>query len=126
MGLRIPSTEITYDWYASNEGFPVLTVTEQLGIVTSAVYKDDPLLGIAKQEPKLISRVYPNPAHNLLNIESPHHDVQITICDLSGKTVLQNLPLGTTSVDISSLPSGVYLLKSTWETDTQWSKFMKQ
>lgn len=125
MGLRIPSTEVKYEWYASNEGFPVLTVTEQLGMVTSAVYKDDPLLSIANAEPALITKVYPNPAIDVLNIESPFQNLEVEICDLSGKSMKKIEALSTTSLDISSLPSGVYLLKSTSGTHTEWARFIK-
>ena len=125
MGLRIPSTEITYDWYASNEGFPVLTVTEQLGVITSAVFKDDPLLNLPKETPSLVSRIFPNPAKNVLFIESPIQNLEIKICDVTGKIRMKNFPLGATSIDISSLPSGIYLLKSTSGTQEEWSRFIK-
>ncbi|MGB0391271.1 MAG: T9SS type A sorting domain-containing protein, partial [Salibacteraceae bacterium] len=122
-GLRIPSTEIIYEWYAPNKGFPVLTVTEQLGVISSTVYLDDPTLSV-KSLTQIVSNIYPNPANEILNLEFSSSQTRITICDLAGK-VMQNHPVGTSQINISSLTKGVYLLKTELNGEVEWHKFIK-
>jgi len=61
------------------------------------------------------SRFYPNPAKNQLMVETNgiEGDIWITITDMSGKTAL-SMPIdggsGITSIDISSLAKGVYVV----------------
>lgn len=56
--------------------------------------------------------IYPNPATNLLNISSVYSSYQISIITTEGKELLRTLSDNqTTQIDISTLPSGIYLLK---------------
>ena len=57
-------------------------------------------------------RIYPNPASNQLIVEGKH-DYQVSLCDLTGRPVMQRDHLsGKTTLDISHLRSGVYLIKA--------------
>jgi hypothetical protein len=62
---------------------------------------------------KAIFKVYPNPASSYITIESAEPIKSIQIYDLTGKLVksLSNTPADLKTVDVSSLKSGVYLLK---------------
>ncbi len=124
-GLRIPSTEVTYEWYASNEGFPVLTVTEQLGIITSVVYIDDPLLSVNVVEKNLINTVYPNPTDRYLNIDVNKSVKALSIWNSSGSMVLPNIELNAPQIEVSKLSPGIYFVKAESETGVEWMRFIK-
>jgi hypothetical protein len=61
--------------------------------------------------------IYPNPARNILFINHSNSEpVDIKIVDLSGKIWnAQHLPQQNTSIDISSLTNGIYLLEAMME-----------
>ena len=71
----------------------------------------------------------PNPARNYLNIALPsaHTQADVTITNIQGQ-VLQSMHVNTryTSIDISELPSGMYLLNVSGERLRQTVKFVKQ
>jgi hypothetical protein len=59
-------------------------------------------------------RVFPNPAQDLLKIELPGHDFQLSIFSLTGKAMLQPLNFRESAmIDIRHLPEGIYLLRLT-------------
>ena len=56
--------------------------------------------------------IYPNPAHNVVNIENKDgFDYTINVTDLTGKNILSRTANGTTRIDVSDLPMGMYLIK---------------
>lgn len=56
--------------------------------------------------------VYPNPATDFIHI-TLHEASTVELFDLSGKCVYRDrLPEGTTRISLSTLPSGIYLLKA--------------
>ena len=56
--------------------------------------------------------IYPNPAHNVINIESEAtFNYNINVTDLTGKNILSKTTAGTTRIDVSDLPMGMYLIK---------------
>ncbi len=58
-------------------------------------------------------KVYPNPSTGIFNI-SAQENVTIEVYDLVGKQIkTQEVPVGTSTIDISNYASGVYLLKAT-------------
>jgi hypothetical protein len=60
---------------------------------------------------QLISKVYPNPAQNEVNVTLPE-PAWCTITDMSGKTVQNTyLQTGTSTIDVSVLPKGMYLMR---------------
>lgn len=68
-----------------------------------------PSVGI--EEPILAGDlIFPNPTEGILNFKKPTSHASI-LTDLQGKKLLE-INAGVTSVDISALPSGVYLLDS--------------
>ena len=70
---------------------------------------------------------YPNPANNVLNIQVGNNgNGTLAIRSLEGRLVSQTEILGSTSVNISSLLSGVYFLEYTNATGQRASaKFVK-
>lgn len=60
--------------------------------------------------------VYPNPAQNVLNIRSNAEITSVELFDVNGTAVVArqlNASNGLISLDISSLPGGVYVLRAT-------------
>jgi len=56
--------------------------------------------------------VYPNPVNDILNINSRANVDSISIYNILGKTVLETKPNSISpSIDMRSLPSGIYLVK---------------
>ena len=71
-------------------------------------------------------KVFPNPASNTITIETPNKG-SLSIHNISGQQLLQQtITEPTTTIDISILPSGVYLVKVFGENGVQVGKFVKQ
>jgi hypothetical protein len=62
---------------------------------------------------KTIFKIYPNPAHNILNIETEiSESVYIEIYNLSGNKISHQLMTGANhSINISNFASGIYFIK---------------
>jgi hypothetical protein len=79
---------------------------------------------------KSILILFPNPVLDVLNIEIANTGLQATIIEIvgiDGKVVLHNvLHNAKSSISVSSLPKGIYLLRSNNETSTSNIKFIKQ
>ena len=74
--------------------------------------------------------IFPNPTHDVLNIEIANADLQATLIEIIGidgrvalRSVLQN---AKSSISVSSLPKGLYLLRSNNGTSVSNIKFIKQ
>lgn len=75
--------------------------------------------------------VYPNPARDLLRIGSNENALlvtQIAVISLEGRLLLQQNQQGSTdkTLDVSGLPSGLYICKIASSSETQTIKFLKQ
>jgi hypothetical protein len=67
-------------------------------------------------------KIYPNPATEQLYIDVDD-DTDITIIDLSGKTILrQSLKSGSNSIDVAGFSAGMYLIKSATGAHTKFVK----
>jgi hypothetical protein len=81
-----------------------------------------------RQEQVLETRVYPNPAGEVLyvTVNGKNH-FEYRIYSLSGALVLSGLSRDTrATLDVSALPSGVYLLKVTSDNSVFTGKIIKQ
>ncbi|HPL76906.1 MAG TPA: T9SS type A sorting domain-containing protein, partial [Paludibacteraceae bacterium] len=74
----------------------------------STVY--DTLSGIRDTAPSTSIQLYPNPVSNLLNINSNEKVTKIEIFSISGQIITQ-LNGNSSSIDLSNLSSGNYLIK---------------
>ncbi len=81
-------------------------------------------------------RVFPNPVKDILNIKfhmSKPGDVDVKICDLSGKQLIHSVSKGIGSGDqrialsdeLKTLKAGIYLIEITTNDQTYFSKFLK-
>lgn len=64
------------------------------------------------EENVAISRVYPNPTENTLNVELNAELASVNVISLDGKTVVSQEMNGTTSVDVSAIKTGSYILEA--------------
>ena len=78
---------------------------------------------VATHEPTTL-RLYPNPATNILHIESDQPLETVSIYDIYGRIILMinNIEDNSTVVDISNLPVGIYVVHT---SNHAVSKFLK-
>ena len=67
-------------------------------------------VGIAKTEEVPTFKVYPNPAQTTLNIVA---EGEVTITDMRGSVLTTHQCHGATQIDISHLPQGAYIIRTT-------------
>lgn len=92
--------------------------------VDLGAFEFNPSLSIDKNgiESKTM-HLYPNPASHILNIADTNFDIEyVEIFDILGKSVLST---SDTSIDVSNLKSGIYILKSTTNTNVISKRFVK-
>ncbi len=70
--------------------------------------------------------MYPNPASNQLNINTPTNLKLVTIYDMSGKLILQNENIASNShvLQLEQLSSGMYMVQIKTETTTTLKKLL--
>lgn len=72
--------------------------------------------------------VYPNPATEQLNVQMQPQNVELSISDIAGRTLIKNSFSNReeVSIDISELSPGVYILNAKTETANKAYKILKQ
>jgi Zn-dependent metalloprotease len=88
--------------------------------------------GIKNIETRML-KLYPNPANNLITIESESdfaNDMQVRVVNLLGEVVINNpvvsnISSGKMNLDVSSLASGSYLLSVSEGGNTKTIRFVK-
>lgn len=69
--------------------------------------------------------VYPNPATDELRLGAGLITAETTLLDAAGRT-LGRWPAGTTAIDVSTLKSGVYVLRARWADEQRTLRFVKR
>ena len=99
-------------------------------IAVSVPCREGMYAGEAEEADAVLNKlsVYPNPAHQFITIESSFMlPADIQIRTISGQLIAQQvMHSGTSELDISAWPSGVYYLQSTTEKDIIVTQFIKQ
>jgi CubicO group peptidase (beta-lactamase class C family) len=112
-----------------NSGVVIMTNSEQY-LPDLVEYLFDYALSIQTGIPDDISNkdininIYPNPAKDRINIQCDQHIVELFIYSLTGKEIL--IEMGNTNIDISTLPSGIYILEARTEEGIVRQKFVKR
>ena len=71
--------------------------------------------------------VFPNPAHDVLNVESEQPIEEISLYNAMGQRLQLVLPAeNSVQLPLSGLPAGVYFLKISTQETTHTCKFMKR
>jgi len=86
---------------------------------------EDVISGLPDVE-KLEIRVYPNPVHNILQLQGRFNGYSLHT--MSGKTIMeqQSADSQNSSIDMSQLPKGLYLLKISTGSEIILKKIIKQ
>ncbi|MBQ4433551.1 MAG: T9SS type A sorting domain-containing protein, partial [Bacteroidales bacterium] len=71
--------------------------------------------------------IYPNPTGGTLTVESASPIRQITVYDLSGRVMMTVGGNGTApcSINVTSLHSGIYILKALTDSGVPTARFVK-
>ncbi len=65
----------------------------------------------SKNELQNLIQLYPNPTQNILHISSSNPIQEIYLYQITGELVMQNMHENIQQINVSSLPSGIYILK---------------
>ncbi|MFL3662628.1 MAG: SBBP repeat-containing protein [Flavobacteriales bacterium] len=86
-----------------------------------------PIITGVKNVEKIISEItiYPNPTSNQLIIDSEQKINEISIIDITGKT-LRVYTTSLNSINVSDLPSGIYFIKLITNENTMTKKLIKE
>lgn len=78
----------------------------------SAVFAGSGSTGLAQAKEQLACSIYPNPVSGLLHVTLPPDvsSYSYSITDYTGKTVKKENAATSTTVDLSSLPAGLYFI----------------
>ncbi len=118
LNTHTPGTQIKNKGYIYFDTNPAVITNEALNTLVHTT-------GVATVPVKAV-KVYPNPATDNITIENLQ-DGQLTIVNMNGAVVLQHDITATkTDINISRLPAGVYVLKTTNKDGTANTKFVKQ
>lgn len=69
-------------------------------------------------------QIYPNPAHDILNIQISNTPTSIEIMDIYGRSIMRYG--GVKKIDISNLPEGMYILKVAALDKVTTTRFVKR
>ena len=73
------------------------------------------------------ARIYPNPADNILNIESTMSIEKVTVYNLLGQEVISKSPNAElVTLDVANLQSGVYVVKTSINGNISSTRFIKE
>lgn len=92
---------ITFDY---NQPVPTNTATTKIQVITG-------ITNNSKIQPNIL--IYPNPANTQIHIEVPEsrYEMFLKLSDISGKTIVsKKISSDNFDLDVSDIPSGIYLL----------------
>ena len=89
------------------------------------IYYVTETLGVENPSTENPIAIYPNPAQNIINIQTQENIIEAAVYDVLGKKVTVN-QLSGNSLDVSNLAQGLYIIKITGESNKTFSsKFIK-
>lgn len=63
-----------------------------------------------KEEKELSWSIYPNPAQDVLFVETSNKELSLRILDINGRVMLEQVQVPANGIDVSSLKTGLYLV----------------
>ncbi len=100
-------------------------LNSSLSSMVSVEVDDETATGIYNPATENFS-IYPNPASSKLYIAGGNQVSRIIITNLLGEKTLQIAEDNITTIDISGLPNGIYLLELQSGTIKTWGRFVKE
>jgi hypothetical protein len=120
-----------FTWYGidyTTSGTPTHILTNSVGCDSTLTLNltIEDCTGIKENLNNLQVLIYPNPATNNLTIEtSPQAIIEIT--NIQGQLIKTIVAIGNkTTIDVSALPSGVYVVEVNMEKGVEVKKFVKE
>lgn len=122
--------QTTYDYYSSTQKFPVISIQYKPGGFNAFINKNV-VAGLTEHSLSNDFSVYPNPAHDRLNLTINNKgadNVTATISDLLGRE-MKSISLGnkvnvSETVSVKELAKGIYVLKLTNGVDVSTRKII--
>lgn len=112
--IPMPAPTVPFDVIGIGSQFATTTVapfTDGYQIIPRKL-EDIILLNNVEDENGWNVSMYPNPTSGILNIHSELDNYSLQLIDLTGKVVVSKVNMSmTTQIDVSSLSSGIYLVK---------------
>lgn len=127
-GVPTPA-DTEYEWWTSGNKRPVLKVISQAGIPTSIEYKDKPIItaSISNQDLTQQWSVYPQPAIDVFSVNTQSTQGLISVFDLNGRILqTQMVQSNVTTLEVSALPKGVYVIEYQSELGVDTKKLIIQ
>jgi hypothetical protein len=85
------------------------------------LYGDDSFTEVQEPQPQTSFGVYPNPVSDLLTMDYPGSGT-LTVCDVSGRMVVQMPYRQSTSLHVSHWDKGIYLLRMANATEVHTAR----
>jgi len=93
-------------------------------------YSPSPRIGDESLAEESTLNLYPNPASDIINFElnnSSDKEMKADIYDIQGRLIETiNIAINETTIDISKLENGIYVLVLSNEENTYTKKFIKE
>ncbi|MCR9171140.1 MAG: PKD domain-containing protein [bacterium] len=114
-GTTYTTMDVNHTYTANNTYTITLIVTDDCGADTTTQTVTVSTIGLLDLEGDSFV-AYPNPANDVLNVQSAHNIVRVELIDMTGRTVVSNeCNAKTVEVKTSQLAEGHYTLRASQE-----------
>lgn len=132
--IPLPRIQTEYKFIAPGEGEPLLQITTQplflfagQEVVTSVKYKNELNYATINNAEAEVTRIYPNPSSDFIQIDIGAEDVSAAVIFDSKGKVCQMLKGNHKKIDINNLSSGTYYVVITSDSDKRYvSRLIKK
>lgn len=127
ISIDLPLTSFNAIGGTNNSDFTQFVITSDLGTVYyDNIYLHKNTLGTDSFEVAKV-KMYPNPAKNVLNLESAVTIDQVAIYNVLGQQVVSKSPNSeVVSLDVSTLQVGIYIVKTSIGGNVSSTRFIKE
>ena len=128
ISIDLPLTSFTAIGPANTTDFVQFVITSDLGTVyyDNLYLHKNTVLGTKSFEVSNV-KMYPNPAQNILNIQSVAKMDKVSVYNVLGQEVISKVPNNELLIlDVSNLEKGIYVVKTSIEGIISSSKFIKE
>jgi hypothetical protein len=110
--------------YATIKSFVDIPVTQDDSVSKYTIYVFGSV-GIAEKTLAQTVSLYPNPAHDVLNISSTgRENLRIELMDLTGRRLAEKQVMGKDTIDLSQLSQGIYVVRMQNDRETYTQKIV--
>jgi hypothetical protein len=110
--------------------YPFLDIAgnpRMVGYIDIGAYENQIITGIINDLSRNHFNMYPNPVTNFITFEIDVNYLQVQVYNVNGQMLIDmKLKAGSNTLDVSALPSGVYIIKLNTEDGIAVKKFLKE